>query len=335
VNERQRRRRTERVPADLDGERADVVLGRLVPGLSRRAARRLGLEGRIAVNGRRSAPSQRVHTDQEVQIELDASPEPPPPPRLLRTTERFHYVHKPSGVHTVAHTPDEPGCLATAVARHHPECAAASDDPREAGAVHRLDRPTSGVVAFARDPETWRMARHAFTRGTPLKHYLAVCAAPIQWPPEPEGALLGWVVGDDAWAPPGFREAGEAIRVRAPIGRGSARATMAVRLEGATATTAVVPVIAVDPSAPFADGHERASRSAWLFALRLETGSRHQARVHLSWAGAPIMGDERYGGPSAGRLHLHALSLDLSKAFDDETMVVDAPAPQFFDSLAC
>ena len=36
--------------------------------------------------------------------------------------------------------------------------------------------------------------------------------------------------------------------------------------------------------------------------LRLETGRTHQARVHISWALGPIVGDARYGDDRAGRL---------------------------------
>jgi RluA family pseudouridine synthase len=47
-----------------------------------------------------------------------------------------------------------------------------------------------------------------------------------------------------------------------------------------------------------------------LVEARLETGRRHQIRVHLAGAGHPIAGDTLYGGPAAPRLCLHAIRLE-------------------------
>ncbi|HVR42300.1 MAG TPA: pseudouridine synthase [Thermoanaerobaculia bacterium] len=46
-----------------------------------------------------------------------------------------------------------------------------------------------------------------------------------------------------------------------------------------------------------------------LVAIEIATGRTHQIRVHLAAAGHPIVGDVKYGGPSAARLHLHAWRL--------------------------
>src|SRR5690606_14129183 len=86
----------------------------------------------------------------------------------------------------------------TAVAQRWPECATASDDLREGGAVHRLDQPTSGVVAFARSAQAWAEARAGFRDERVAKHYLAACqrsaSEPSRWPPDlPEGGLRGWI----------------------------------------------------------------------------------------------------------------------------------------------
>ena len=63
--------------------------------------------------------------------------------------------------------------------------------------------------------------------------------------------------------------------------------------------------------------------TAFLGRVRLETGRRHQIRIHLSRAGHPLLGDSRYGGPSdwspaagapamrVGRVALHARRLEL------------------------
>lgn len=76
----------------------------------------------------------------------------------------------------------------------------------------------------------------------------------------------------------------------------------------------------VEPPQPRGPGQARV-------ALALHTGRRHQARVHLAWLGLSIVGDDLYGGAAAGRLHLHALSLDL-RAIDPDGQVVVAAPPE-------
>lgn len=46
-----------------------------------------------------------------------------------------------------------------------------------------------------------------------------------------------------------------------------------------------------------------------LFALKIFTGKTHQIRVALRALGAPILGDERYGGAVADRMYLHAAQI--------------------------
>lgn len=53
----------------------------------------------------------------------------------------------------------------------------------------------------------------------------------------------------------------------------------------------------------------RAAKNRSLVELSLVTGRKHQIRVHLSDLGCPIVGDEKYHGPEAERLMLHASSL--------------------------
>jgi 23S rRNA pseudouridine1911/1915/1917 synthase len=294
-------------PADA-GERADVVLGRRLPGLSRRVARELALAGRLTVDGRRAPPSHRVRAGERLALTVAAtSPLTTLEPTLLATTPHFVYVDKPSGLHTHRLRPTDPPALADWVAARFPGCATASADPREGGAVHRLDRGTSGVVAFARTAEAWTAARAAFAAGRVGKRYLAVTT----WPPE------------HPWPPPSgpwLTLAGDTVEISAPLGPGPGADRVAVRPDGQPARTRVAP-----DSPP---GPQRR------FVLDLLTGRRHQARVHLAWLGLPIVGDELYGGAPGPRLCLHALALDLSAAVPGETPVHAPVPPVLRQSLA-
>lgn len=347
-----------RVTEALVGERADVALGRLVPGLSRRRARLLGLAGQLAIDGKRAAPSTRVSLGQTLTLTLDDDDDASERAELdmrvtepLALTRDFVYVHKPAGVHTIALTPDQPGVLASAVAARWPECGHASEDPREGGAIHRLDRPTSGVVAFARSREVWQRARAGFGAGLVRKSYLAVVSAPSSWPPPlPREGLQAWLepladaafeqAPDPAWFERAERLDRSSVRIRAPLGRADAPGLVAVRLDGRRATSVVQPLGAsqrMGDSAPSRLGSSPELHSAcdvWLVRVRLDTGLRHQARVHLAWLGMPIVGDHDYAttrdDAATDRIWLHAHRLDLGALFPDERPVEAAPADDFW-----
>lgn len=69
--------------------------------------------------------------------------------------------------------------------------------------------------------------------------------------------------------------------------------------------------------------------------LTLETGKKHQIRVHCRRAGHPIVGDKRYGSTEnpLKRLCLHALSLEFIHPFTKKTLSVKAPLPKAFHVL--
>ena len=78
-------------------------------------------------------------------------------------------------------------------------------------------------------------------------------------------------------------------------------------------------------------------RSQWrsLVELTLETGRRHQIRVHLSEAGCPIVGDEKYGSKSdpAKRLGLHSCFLEFLHPETGCEMQFSSPLPKDLDRL--
>jgi 23S rRNA pseudouridine1911/1915/1917 synthase len=72
---------------------------------------------------------------------------------------------------------------------------------------------------------------------------------------------------------------------------------------------------------------------AVLVEARPRTGRKHQIRIHLAAAGMPILGDERYGGPAAPRLMLHALALALPHPRDGRTIRIESPYPADFTAV--
>jgi tRNA pseudouridine32 synthase/23S rRNA pseudouridine746 synthase len=170
--------------------------------------------------------------------------------------------------------------------------------------VHRLDRGTSGVLLFARTAAAHRTLNLAFDRREIEKRYLAI----VRGAPPPEARL------DAPIAP--------ARRGRMRPGRpGDPRAK-----EAATWVRVVEAFPARPPLPPLA-----------LVEAVPETGRTHQIRVHLAWAGTPLVLDPDYGDDvplldRAGavllsRTPLHASSLALAHPATGSRLVVQAPLP--------
>ncbi len=139
------------------------------------------------------------------------------------------------------------------------------------GVHQRLDKETSGLILFVRDPKENARIAAEFENRRVTKKYLA-CVE--RWPNKPKITLT------DALAE-GKDGRTEVVRK----GRGKA---------------AVTHVRVIERAGPRA-----------LLELELETGRTHQARVQLAHAGAPIAGDALYLGPKAPRLLLHSSALKI------------------------
>lgn len=299
-----------------DGVRADVVFGRRTPGLSRRTVRAMALEGHLHCNGRRIDPSTRVRVSD--RLELDGSPTgstvPVEPLQVLAEFDDYVFINKPPRIHTHRVRPDEPPSLADQVCDRFPECRAAGRDVREGGALHRLDFPTTGVIAFARHPRAWLEGRTAISTHA-QKLYVAALDEGASWPP------FGLPTCSDPPPRVGYlshvRVAASGHEVIAPLGPDSDRRRVRVRTDGRSATSAFW-ALSLPRSQPIC------------LLVRLSEGRRHQIRAHLAHLGTPIRGDVRYGARSAPELLLHALQLDLGL---DGLPVIEAPWPVHWNNV--
>jgi 23S rRNA (cytosine1962-C5)-methyltransferase len=156
------------------------------------------------------------------------------------------------------------------------------------GVHQRLDLGTSGVLAFTRDPALNALVAEQMEAHTVERAYVAVVAFTGK---------------------PVLRDSG-VIEQRLETVKGRTRV---VKSGGQRALTRY---------RVLASRRDRA-----LLELRPETGRTHQLRVHLSHAGAPIVGDMAYGGVAAERLFLHARDLILHRP----AVRGHAPVPASFD----
>jgi 23S rRNA pseudouridine1911/1915/1917 synthase len=219
---------------------------------------------------------------------------------VLREDDALVAIAKPAGMPSHPLAPGQLGTAANAVVARFPECADASPDPREGGLVHRLDAGTSGVLVAARSARVWPELRGALTADSCEKTYLAE------------------VVG----APPA-----DVGRETAPIGRVGRRGAR-VRVGGGRQPLAAETEWEVI---------ERRAASA-LLRVRLSAGRPHQVRAHLAAAGHAIVGDTKYGAAGAAPpdseagpeiLHLHAASVRFRHPVSGETILIEAPPPDW------
>ena len=166
------------------------------------------------------------------------------------------------------------------------------------GIPHRLDRPTSGVIVFARNSKAAARLAEQFHDRRVRKEYLAI----VEGAPDPaEGNLTDWLFKDAA------RAHVECVPPDAP---GAKEASL--RYE----------------SVAIVDGRA-------LLRVQPHTGRMHQIRVQLASRGWPVLGDVQYGATSSLRsaakpgdviaLHAHRLTIFHPVRYDE--LMLSAPFP--------
>ncbi len=292
-----------RLPLTAQG-RLDRVLADAL-GLGRAAVKRAFRLGDVRVGGRRVRASDPALPGALVELDIEPpagppAPEPDAPLRVLAVHPRLLVVDKPAGVAVHPLAPNEGGTLANAVVARYPECAEASPEPREGGAVQRLDLETSGCVVFARDPEAWQEIHEALRSRQVEKVYLALVAGRV-----PAGGVLSVPLAQ----------------------RGS-------RVLPAPDDVAAERLAAKGSTPRPAETHydvERAFERFTLLRVRIVTGVMHQIRVHLAYLGHPVAGDVTYGGEAAAvpglpRQFLHAWKVALD-APGGGRLAAESPLP--------
>ena len=162
------------------------------------------------------------------------------------------------------------------------------------GVVHRLDRPVSGVVLFAKTSKALPRLNKMFAEHeTVKKTYLAIVA---NKPPQPEGTLTHWLTRNEK--------------------QNTARA---YDREVPGSKKAVLDYCIVAQSERY-----------YMLKIKLHTGRHHQIRCQLAKIGCPIKGDLKYGAPRSnpdGSISLHAWRLELEHPVSHIPLTIEAPVP--------
>lgn len=161
------------------------------------------------------------------------------------------------------------------------------------GVVHRLDRPVSGIVLFARTSKALTRLSEMFRTRQVQKTYWAIVG---NEPPQPEGTLVHWITRNEQ------KNLARAYDREVP---GSKQAILDYRVIG------------------------RSDRY-WLLEVRLHTGRHHQIRCQLAKMGCPIRGDLKYGAPRSnpdGSISLHARRIQFEHPVSHLPIDITAPIP--------
>ena len=161
------------------------------------------------------------------------------------------------------------------------------------GVVHRLDRPVSGLVVFARTSKALTRLNKMFRDGEVHKTYWAIVQ---QRPAVREARLTGWIVRNER------QNKSYIYDHEVPA---SKKAELTYRM------------IAV-------------SDRYCLLEVKLLTGRHHQIRCQLAAMGCPIKGDLKYGAPRSnpdGGISLLSRSIEFVHPVSKETVRVEAPLP--------
>ena len=276
------------ITADEAGQRIDNFLMRHFKTVPRSRVYRLLRKGEVRVNRKRIDAEYRIKEGDEVRlppVRIDAeNDEPRRPSTSLTELVEGSIIFQDKHLLVL----DKPAGLAvhggSGMSFGIIECLRASRPRETLELVHRLDRETSGCLLVARDRSTLTALHALIRKGGMHKTYLALVAG-------------SWQLGTkriDAPLATENRQHGERhVRV-ATAGKDSVSIFKPVQFLGSLAT---------------------------LMEVDIPTGRTHQIRVHASFAGHPLLGDDKYGDRARNadlkqhglkRTFLHAQSI----AFD-------------------
>ena len=162
------------------------------------------------------------------------------------------------------------------------------------GVTHRLDRPVSGLVIFAKTSKALTRLNEMFRAGEVKRTYWAVVK---NAPKESEGELVHFLVRNEK------QNKSYAYDKEVP---NSKKAVLDYRLIGR-------------------------SENYYLLEVDLKTGRHHQIRCQLAKMGCPIKGDLKYGSPRSnpdGSICLHARRVRFVHPVSKELIELKAPLPE-------
>lgn len=300
---------TSTVEKGSEGLRLDAYIAQAF-SMSRSAAAKLAEDGHATVNGLPEAKKYSVKEGDLIDVTLpqpeaaEAMPENIPLD-IIYEDDYIIVINKPSGMVVHPAPGNYSGTLVNALLYHCKDSLSGIGGVARPGIVHRIDKDTSGLLVVAKCDEAHAALSEELKYHGIVREYRALVSG-------------------------GFKE--DSGTVDYPIGRHPTdRKKMAVIRDGrGTARDAVTHYEVL----------ERFGGISYL-SLRLETGRTHQIRVHMSYTGHPLLGDEVYSKNKTAfevkhpalfdGQSLHAKRLTLTHPKTGKRMTFECPLPENFE----
>ena len=279
-------------PVRIDSYLCDVVRIMTRSQLSRR-------EARFFVGSQEVKASRKVRSGDQVTLLYQELPELELHPEqmdldIIYEDERILAVNKPAGIVVHPGAGNFEGTLIHGVLNHCRELKQRFPEAQHRpGIVHRLDKDTSGVIVFAKDPEAHEHLARQFHDRTTSKTYSAVLRGVLQ---KKRGTIHDRIVRD-----PRNRKRFISVDAGSARGREAISSYLVLRQMECAALVRLTPV----------------------------TGRTHQLRVHMKTLGHPIINDPVYGSAGEDLLLLHASSIRFAHP-DGSALCLRAPLPERF-----
>lgn len=290
------------------GQRLDSVLQGRFSAASRAFCRQAVEAGQVLVNGRPCLKGCKLRSGDSIVVESlkeacdnRVRPDAAVPVRIVFEDVHLMAANKPAGMPVHPLTSEERGTLMNGLVARYPEIATVGDQPLMAGALHRIDTGTSGLVLVARTQAAFDAFRAQFEAQEVEKIYLALVEGHV--------AVAGHLEHELAHHP-SFR--GKMVDAR----------SLAAPDRRMRAETAYRPL-------------ELVGRNT-LLEVTIRTGVTHQIRCQLALGGYPIINDTLYGAkPVEGcsRHFLHACEVRFRHPALGHPCCIQAPLTQDFQAF--
>ena len=204
-----------------------------------------------------------------------------PRPTILKETENYLVLHKPSNVHTHPHVYSDQDTLLNFLSEEgQDKVLAVNATQYDRGLLYRLDYETSGIMLVAKNEKYFEEMRANFREKMKSKFYWAIVEGDFNQ----EGFWTHYFKGSGA--------------------KGSKQKVDVTPLPDSDMGELEVKKVLYE-------------NGKSLLLVNLSHGLRHQIRAQLAALGFPILGDELYGGAKAERLFLHALRYEWDEIEED------------------